>query len=153
MDELPHHYRVEAQAADRGGVMVQHETLQLIETESPRQFGGPGDRWSPETMLTGAVASCFILTFRAMAQASSFPWRHLSCAVDGRLDRVEGVVRFAELIVRPTLTIPAGGDRIKARRLLEKAERGCLVANSLLCQLRLEPEIVEAPADHVAAAR
>jgi organic hydroperoxide reductase OsmC/OhrA len=146
MDKLPHRYRVEAKAAERGGVMVEGETLQPIETDSPRQFGGRGDRWSPETMLAGSVASCFILTFRAMAEASSFPWEHLSCAVEARLDRVEGVLRFVELSVRPTLAIPAGGGREKARRLLEKAERGCPVANSLLCPLRLEPEIVEAPA-------
>jgi organic hydroperoxide reductase OsmC/OhrA len=129
MNELPQHYKVEATAANTGKVIVQCETLQPIETDTPREFGGPGDSWSPETMLAAAVAGCFILTFRAIARASSLAWQNLTCTVDGRLDRAEGALRFIEFTVRATLAISAGGDRGKAQRLLEKAEHGCLISN------------------------
>lgn len=150
MQELPHHYIVGASAAHDGQVMLESEGLQAIENASPREFGGPGNLWSPETMLAGAVVSCFILTFRAVARASSFPWLSLVCAGEGRLDRADGTVRFTEFTLRPTLRVRAGSDRDRAIRILEKAERGCLVANSLRSTVRLEPTVIEVPAEMVA---
>lgn len=58
-------------------------------------------RASPETLLVGAAVTCFILTFRAMAQASKLTWLQLSCKRKA-LDRVDGVNRFTALPMRPT---------------------------------------------------
>jgi organic hydroperoxide reductase OsmC/OhrA len=41
-----------------------------IETAPPPEFDGPGDMWSPETLLVAAIASCFILTFRGVSRAA-----------------------------------------------------------------------------------
>jgi hypothetical protein len=62
------------------------------------------------------------------------------------LDRVDGVTRFTRFIVRARLTLPAGGDAEKARRLLEKAEQSCLITSSLLAERELECRIESAPA-------
>jgi hypothetical protein len=40
------------------------------------------------------------------------------------------------------LEVPAGSDPERARRLLEKAERACLVGNSLRFSPLLESEVV-----------
>jgi organic hydroperoxide reductase OsmC/OhrA len=40
-----------------------------LSTATPEEFGGPGDAWSPELLLLGAVESCFLFTFRAVAHA------------------------------------------------------------------------------------
>lgn len=143
MQQLPHTYTVEA-SAHNGSVTLRSGGLEPWESAPPPQFGGPGDRWSPETMLAGAVASCFILTFSAAARASSFPWVSLVCTVQGRLERIDGVTRFTEFTVRPTLSVAEGTDREKAIRLLKNAERGCFIANSLQSMVRLAPTIVEA---------
>jgi organic hydroperoxide reductase OsmC/OhrA len=153
MQDLPHDYKVEANAAYNGNPIIESETVQPIESAAPREFGGPGNLWSPETMMAGAVASCFILTFRGVARASSFPWVSLTCVAEARLDRCDGTLRFTEFILRPTLEIPAGGDRDRAIRLLEKAERGCLVVNSLRSAVRLEPTVIQIPAETLAEAR
>jgi uncharacterized OsmC-like protein len=39
------------------------------------------------------------------------------------------------------LTLPAGGDAAKATRLLEKAEKTCLVTNSLALQATLTCDV------------
>lgn len=145
MKELHYDYKAKATASRAGNVTLESEG-QSIESAPPREFGGPGNLWSPETMLTGAVAGCFILTFRAIAHASSFPWLNLICTVEGRLESSDGTLRFTQFTLRPKLTIPKGTDHEKAGRLLEKAERGCLVSNSLRSTLRLEPEVIEMPA-------
>jgi len=69
---------------------------------------GPGDRWSPETLLVGALADCFILTFRAVANASSLPWIRLRCEAEGVLDRVERMTRFTAVTLVPQLESEPG---------------------------------------------
>lgn len=144
MQELPHRYAVHAAASDTGPVRLEAPRLAALETAPPAEFGGPGDRWSPETLLVGAVADCFALSFRAVARASSLPWAALHVEAQGLLDRVDGVMRFAEIGLHARLTLGPGADPARARRVLEKAERNCLVSRSLVCPVHLEPEIVAA---------
>jgi len=131
MQDFPHHYQVSASGLPEGGIAVNSDGLVGISTAPPAAFGGPGDKWSPETLLVGAVADCFILTFRAIAGASKMPWISLDCAVEGTLDRIEGVTRFTAIEVRASLKVSADIDAARATRLLEKAEKNCLITNSL----------------------
>lgn len=131
MQEFPHHYIVSASTEGAANVTVSSAGLADLDTAAPAEFGGPGDVWSPETLLAGAVANCFILTFRAIARHSEFEWLKLRCEVDGVLDRVERVTQFTEFHVKAELTVPAGADEAKALRLLERAEHGCLITNSM----------------------
>ncbi len=144
MQDLPHHYHVNASAEAEGNITLKAEDLPRIVTAAPAEFGGPGDQWSPETLLVGAVADCFILTFRAIARASKLEWTNLECSAEGVLDRVERVTRFTAFTVRATLTVPAGSDPDKARRLLEKAEGSCLITRSMLAETHLEAEVIVA---------
>lgn len=144
MQDLPHHYHVNASAEAEGNITLKAEDLPQLVTAPPAEFGGPGDQWSPETLLVGAVADCFILTFRAIARASKLEWANLECSAEGVLDRVERVTRFTAFTVRATLTVPAGSDPDKARRLLEKAEGSCLVTRSMLAESHLEAEVIVA---------
>ena len=57
------------------------------------------------------------------------------------LDRVDGVVRFTAIDLHAVLSLAAGGDERRARRLLEKAEETCLVTNSLNLEPKLEIEL------------
>jgi organic hydroperoxide reductase OsmC/OhrA len=110
---------------------------------APPEFGGPPGYWSPETLLAAAVADCFILSFRAVARASKLEWKSVSAEVDAVLDRVEGVAHFTRFTTRARLVIPAGGDADRARVLMEKAEKICLVSNSLKGERHLESEVIE----------
>jgi len=144
MTPYPHTYVVAAKAAPEGIVALDSPGLSRLDSAPPEQFGGPGDQWSPETLLCAAVADCFVLTFRAVSRASKFPWIGIECRTDAILDRVEGVSRFTVCTTSVVLTVPAGSDEAKAHLLLEKSEKGCLVANSLTAERRLEVRIVTA---------
>lgn len=141
MEAYPHRYAVRAAGQTEGSVPLRAEGLPTLTTAAPPQFGGPGGQWSPETLLVAAAADCFILTFRAIAAASKLPWRGLECDAEGVLDRADGVVRFTELHVRARLVLPPGGNAERATRLLEKAEKTCLVTNSLVLRPTLTVEI------------
>jgi organic hydroperoxide reductase OsmC/OhrA len=145
MHPFPHRYKVRAQAQPDRALRLEGEGLPALESLPPPEFDGPGGYWSPESLLVAAVADCFILTFRAIARASRFEWRELSAETEGLLERADGNSRFTRFDTRARLVVPAGSDAARARALLEKAEKGCLISNSLTAARHLECEIVEAP--------
>ncbi len=89
-----------------------------------------------------AVADCFILTFRAIAQASRLDWTSLECDVQGTLDRVERATQFTSFKITARLTLPDDSKLDKASGLLEKAEAACLITNSLSADSHLHTEVV-----------
>ena len=131
MQDFPHHYKTTAAARYDSNVELTSPGLEALESAGPPEFGGPGDLWSPETLLSAAIADCFILSFRAIARASDFEWISLRCDVDAVLDKVEKVTRFTEIHETVVLEVPAGSDEAKAMRLLERAEHVCLITNSM----------------------
>lgn len=138
MLHFPHRYTVTASARPHGDVPLKSEGLATLHSAPPQQFGGSGDKWSPETLLVAAVADCYVLTFRAIAQASKLPWVEVKCDVEGTLDRIDRVMEFTAFLVRASLRIPAGTNEEKARHALERAEQTCLVTNSLKARSQLE---------------
>lgn len=135
-----------------GAVTVASPGLPSVETSAPPEFGGPSGVWSPETLLVASVADCFILTFRAVARGARFDWVALDCEVQGVLERVDGNSKFTRFTTTAHLAVPMHADAEKARRLLEQAEHGCLIANSLSAARTLEVDIVTAAVESGARA-
>jgi organic hydroperoxide reductase OsmC/OhrA len=119
-------------------VKLEAPNLPALASAPPVEFGGPGTRWSPETLLVAAVADCFVLTFRVAATLAKLPWTSFACDVVGTLDRVDQVTRFTEFRVRARLQIPPGASEARAQKLSEKVERNCLVSNSLAAKVHFE---------------
>ena len=141
MQNYPHHYQVQTTADYEGDVSVNSHGLDTIVSAPPQEFGGPGDRWSPETLLVAAVANCFVLSFRAVAKGFDLAWSSIDCEVEGVLDRVEKNVKFTEFHIQANLCITAEEDREKALKLLSKAEAICLITSSLKAESHLKKEI------------
>jgi len=146
MKPYPHTYSVSASASAIGVVTVVSPGLPAIETAPPPEFDGPGGVWSPETLLVAAIADCFILTFRGVSRAAHFDWISLEAHVDGTLERDAGVTQFVRYTTRALLTVPPNTEHAKARELLERAEKVCLVANSLRGTRALEVQVRETAA-------
>jgi organic hydroperoxide reductase OsmC/OhrA len=138
MKSFPHLYGAGATGSASGTVRVRSAGLPDLTTAPPPQFDGPEGIWSPETLLLAAIADCFILTFRGVARAARFEWQTLDAEVEGTLERIDGVTRFTRYQTRATLKVDDGADRAKAGALLERAEKLCLVANSLNGERMLE---------------
>ena len=141
MQNLPHHYNVSAAADPESAVQLTSTGLPDLESAAPAEFGGPGDQWSPESLLVASVADCFVLSFKAIARASKFSWISLTCSVEGTLDKVERATQFTTFDLRASLTIPADMNEEMALRLLDKAEHLCLITNSLTADTRLTASV------------
>ncbi len=142
MKPLPHIYSAQLSGGPDGYTTVTAAGLPGIRVAAPADFDGPGDAWSPEHLLMAAVESCFLLTLRAVARASKLDFESRELSGEGTLARKDGATRFTEIVLRPRLKLPAGADRDKAIRILEKSEKACLISASLSTTIRLEPEIV-----------
>jgi organic hydroperoxide reductase OsmC/OhrA len=141
MQPYPHRYTVSAEAEGGAPIRLASAGLADLESAPPAEFDGPGDRWSPETLLVGAVADCFVLTFRAVARNSRYAWARLRCEAEGVLDRTPEGTRFTELRVRASLEVPPGSDAAQGERLLARAEKGCLISSSLKAPVHLEAKV------------
>ena len=141
MQPFPHHYAVTAAADATTDVTLDGPGLPPLQSAPPAEFGGPGDRWSPETLLVAAIADCFVLTFRAIASVSKLPWISLTCEVGGTVDRIERVTQFTAFQVRAYLRVPPGTNEELAQRSLARAEQTCLVTNSLKAAPQLEATV------------
>ncbi len=136
----PHHYTVVCSGGPEADLNLTSHGLPPLGVAPPEEFGGPGDQWSPENLVAGAVASCFALTFRAVAAASKLEWTSLSCSAKGVLDRKDGIARFTEFHLEVELI--SSDEEARAGRLIEKAEKNCLITNSLNVETALNFTVV-----------
>jgi organic hydroperoxide reductase OsmC/OhrA len=144
MQGFPHRYVVAATASETGDVELRSDSVPILQSAPPIEFDGPGNLWSPETLLVGAVGDCFVLTFKSVARASKLAWTSIACETRGTLDRVDRDVQFTRFDLHARLTVPPETDVERARRLVEKSERSCLVTKSLKGETHLTIEIAVA---------
>lgn len=136
-------YRVSASSTTvRSGIVAADEVERQIVFSAPPEFQGEPGNWTPEHFLIASVAGCFVSTFSGMALFSKFEFLSLEVGVEGIIGKDQGGWRFTQVNVRPQLKIAQEKDRERANRLLEKAEKTCLVVRSLTSQVLLEPEIL-----------
>jgi peroxiredoxin-like protein len=117
--------------------------LPVIEVGAPPEFKGHEGIWTPEHLLVGAVTTCFMTTFLAIAELSKLEFVNVAVTATGRLEKVEGHgFLVTEIAIRPRVTLRNEDDASRALRILEKAERNCFISNSINAAIRLEPELL-----------
>jgi organic hydroperoxide reductase OsmC/OhrA len=141
MKAFPHEYLVTVVSSPQRDVDLSADHLPTVRSAAPAEFGGPGDRWSPETLLVAAVGDCFAITFQGIARAAGLSWAFLRCEVTGTLDREDRVPQFTGFRIRARLGVPNETNQDLASSLLAKAERRCLIANSLKAPVLLDATI------------
>jgi peroxiredoxin-like protein len=142
-------YRFHAKAewiVDRRGRVEGDPLAPRLDFAAPPEFQGVPGVWSPEHFFLAAIAGCFVTTFRAIAEFSKFNFDGLAVSAEGVLEKAEGGYKFTRIFLQPALTIEHEEDRERAQRLLEKAERSCLISRSIQSEVVLQPSIEVAQA-------
>jgi organic hydroperoxide reductase OsmC/OhrA len=80
-------------------------------------------------------------TFRAIATMSNLDVVDYSDDAVGHLVREESLYRIASVTLRPRIVITDAEKVEKATRLVEKAERACLISRSVNAEIVVEPTI------------
>jgi peroxiredoxin-like protein len=116
-----------------------------IAVATPPEFpGGHPGIWSPEHLYVASVEVCVMTTFLAIAENSKLEFTHYSSSAEGILEKTETGYRMTEITVKPRIVIREDAAREKAARAIEKAEKVCLISNSMKTVVRLQAEIVVA---------
>jgi peroxiredoxin-like protein len=141
--EVNHLYEVNLKwIADRKGVISSPVLPGNIEVATPPEFpkGIPGI-WSPEHLYVGAVVSCFMTTFLAIAENSKLEFSAFSCDAKGTLAKVDGKFQMTEITLYPSVVLLNEEQAEKTKRVMDMSERNCLISNSIKTTVRLESEI------------
>ncbi|MCM3905283.1 MAG: OsmC family protein [Pyrinomonadaceae bacterium] len=126
---------------ERGGDLSAPD-LPNLEVDAPPEFKGHEGVWTPEHLFVAAVNSCFMTTFLAIAENSKLEFVSFSADAKGMLEKLEGQgFIMTEVVLRPKLLISHARDVERAGRILQKAEKNCLISNSIKTETRLEPEV------------
>jgi organic hydroperoxide reductase OsmC/OhrA len=116
-----------------------------FEVSAAPQYQGDPTRLNPEELFLGALASCQLLTYLALAPRAQVDVVRYEDRATAVLAIVERKMRIQSVLLRPRITI-GGGEETAAHALVEKAHEGCFIANSVACEIRLEPTILLAEA-------
>jgi len=140
--ESSHAYRINAAlTSDRSGHVSAPGIEPSLVFSAPPEFQGRAGVWTPEHFFVAAVAGCYVSTFSGMCIASKFAFDSLDLEVEGILGKDETGWRFTQVVLRPTLQVGRPEDADRGNRLLQKAEKNCLIGRSIACPTVLEAVI------------
>jgi peroxiredoxin-like protein len=116
--------------------------LPNLKVDAPPEFKGHEGVWTPEHLFVASINSCFMTTFLAIAENSKLDFVSFKADAKGKLEKIDGRgFIMTEVVLRPKLVIRHARDAERAIRILEKAEKNCLISNSIKTETKLEPEI------------
>jgi peroxiredoxin-like protein len=136
----PYYYRTEVEWAGQKRGELYSTMLPTIHVATPPEFNGHAGAWTPEHLFVSALNSCFMTTFLAVAEMSKLEFESFRADAVGKLENVEGEgYMITEVIISPRLTLRHARDRDRAGKILEKAEKNCLVSKSVRSAVIIEP--------------
>jgi len=140
--EGTYQHRVTAwRTADGAGLVKSELAPNALHFAAPPEFGGLQGRWTPEELLLGAVASCFITTFQAIAEYANLVYTDLEVAVEASISKSSSGYEITGIDIMPTLAIHQQDDQVRALELLRKARSLCLVSRALSVEPKFKPKI------------
>ena len=66
----------------------------------------------------------------------------MSCKAKGILEKVDGKFLMTEIVLEPTIQIDKEEDREKTEKIILKAEKACLISNSISSRVILKSSIL-----------
>jgi len=140
--EISHTYEADVRwSGERRGSLSVGTKINL-EVSTPTEFGGPPGLVSPEDLFVAAAASCYLTTFLAMADKARASFVSFSCRAEATLEKAEGKgLIFTAIVLRPKIGITDLSEERSVVRALELAKKYCLVTNSTISQVTLEPTV------------
>ncbi len=113
----------------------------LIEIGNPPAFKGTPDVWCPEDLLIGALNACLMLTFLYQMQLRKLEVVAYESSAQGTLEHRDGKYLVTRIAVRPRISLKSENDIEAARDALRQTAELCMISNSILAKVQLEPQL------------
>jgi organic hydroperoxide reductase OsmC/OhrA len=104
-------------------------------------FRGTPDLLNPEQLLVMAAASCQLLSFLAVAARARVDVVDYQDEAEGEMPEDEPPMRITRITLRPRITVRGDVSEDRVRHLVEVGHRECFIANSLVTEVVVEPEV------------
>jgi peroxiredoxin-like protein len=112
-----------------------------IEVATPPEFSGHPGIISPEDLLVSAVNSCLMTTFLFFAVRENLEFISYESDIEGDLEMKDLKMQFTNIRIFPKIKVKSADLIEKAKDLIEKSEKNCLISNSLKANVALSPEV------------
>jgi organic hydroperoxide reductase OsmC/OhrA len=120
--------------------LVRAANKPAIEASSDPAFRGDNTRHNPEELFVASLSSCHMLWYLHLCAMNGIVvTSYVDDPVGTMEETAQGSGRFTDIVLRPQVTIGAGGDVKLADRLHEEAHKFCFIANSVNFPVRCEP--------------
>ena len=140
MDGKSYFYRTQIEWGKRRRGQVQVPGLPALAVSTPPEFNGEAGFWTPEHLFVASAEACLMATFVGIAEKSRLAVAGYRSSARGKLEFIDGGLRFTEILISPVVELEKAGDRELAERVLAKAAKSCLIANSMAVEMKVEPE-------------
>jgi organic hydroperoxide reductase OsmC/OhrA len=137
---FPHRYTATITRLAHGLATIDSPPRPSLTGGPPPELHGDPTSWSPEHLLVSALGLCLFATFDAFASREGVAvlgWRD---TVTGVLDKTPTGLAFKSFTIEVELTVDRA-DIERARTVLERAERYCIISKALQVPVKIEPHI------------
>jgi organic hydroperoxide reductase OsmC/OhrA len=122
--------------------LLRMQNKPAIEGSSDPAFRGDATRHNPEELFVSTVSSCHMLWYLHLCTTKGIVVTgYVDEPVGTMVEAANGSGHFSDVLLRPHVTIGAGGDVELAKQLHEEAHGFCFIANSVNFPVRCEPVI------------
>jgi peroxiredoxin-like protein len=121
---------------------VSFEGGQNLQGTAAPAFNGKAEHANPEELLVAALSSCHMLTFLAVAAKSQLTVDSYEDRAVGTLEKnANGKMAVTKVVLKPKIVFGGSGapDPTRLKELHAKAHANCMIANSVACQVLVEP--------------
>lgn len=113
----------------------------------PPEFQGPGGATNPEELLTGAITSCYSITFGIVATNRRLPLKGLHVDSVGTVEQEGANFTYKSVVLRPQITLDASATDEQvamAQEMAHKADLYCIITNAVRgkVEISVEPTVV-----------
>ncbi|WP_447976935.1 OsmC family protein [Candidatus Nitrospira bockiana] len=109
-----------------------------LQVATPPEFKGHAGIWSPEDLFVASITVCIMSTFLAFAERAGLGFQGYESEGEGRVELVDGALQVTSVAVKVALRLAGAADADRAKELMEKAERHCLISRSVKSHISLD---------------
>lgn len=115
----------------------EHPTL---EVGAPPAFKGDPDVWAPEDLLIGALNTCLMLTFLAIARRRDLHVTAYESNAVGTVEHRDGKYRVTRVKVQPVVSLEEAADPAVTQEVVQATVSNCIITNSLAAAVEFAPQ-------------
>jgi organic hydroperoxide reductase OsmC/OhrA len=114
------------------------EEKPAITVATPPEFGGPENIWTPEDLLTSAVASCLMTSTLFFVEKAKIAMSSYSSTAVSTMEKTPKGLAITKIEVEVVIVLEQADQADAARKAVERAENNCPISASLNCPVTLK---------------